>query len=595
MRRIVLLALFFIVLPGICLYGQHVFHVSVMGNDNNSGSKSRPLRTISAAARLAQPGDIITVHQGVYRERIDPPRGGISDTRRIIYQAAQGEKVEIKGSEIIRNWRKIDYDTWKAVIPNSFFGDFNPYIDTIHGDWFEGRGRLHHTGEVYLDGLALTEAADIQTVLQPSKDTSYWYCQTIRDSTAIWAQFRNTDPNSKQVEINVRQTIFYPKKTGINYITLRGFIMKQAATPWAPPTAEQIGLIGTHWSKGWIIEDNSISDSKNSGIALGKYGDQWDNKAESAEGYVGTIKRALDDGWNGETVGHHIVRNNHIFDCGQAGIVGSLGAIFSTITYNSIHDIHIRQRYTGAEVAGIKLHGAIDVEIAHNHIYHNIRGIWLDWMAQGTRVESNLFHDNRLHDLYMEVDHGPFLINNNIFLSDIALFDRSEGGAFTHNLVVGRIKGGGPEERKTPYFQPHSTKLVDIANLEGGDIRFYNNVFCRREALDTFKKAAPLIVIEGNVFLTEKINWRWQGDSVFLEIPTSIHVDHPRVTTTLLGKTKLVREAFELPDASPISINTDYFGQKRNTPDSWSGPFRLSEDKAHHIKVWPLPGKNKPT
>ena len=127
MRRIVLLALFFIVLPGICLYGQHVFHVSVMGNDNNSGSKSRPLRTISAAARLAQPGDIITVHQGVYRERIDPPRGGISDTRRIIYQAAQGEKVEIKGSEIIRNWRKIDYDTWKAVIPNSFFGDFNPF------------------------------------------------------------------------------------------------------------------------------------------------------------------------------------------------------------------------------------------------------------------------------------------------------------------------------------------------------------------------------------------------------------------------------------------------------------------------------------
>ena len=33
----------------------------------------------SAAARLVQPGDVITVHEGVYRERVNPPRGGASD------------------------------------------------------------------------------------------------------------------------------------------------------------------------------------------------------------------------------------------------------------------------------------------------------------------------------------------------------------------------------------------------------------------------------------------------------------------------------------------------------------------------------------
>ena len=37
------------------------------------------------------------------------------------------------------------------------------------------------------------------------------------------------------------------------YIAVKGFKLEQAAIPWAPPTAEQIGLIGTHWSKGWII------------------------------------------------------------------------------------------------------------------------------------------------------------------------------------------------------------------------------------------------------------------------------------------------------------------------------------------------------
>ncbi len=46
--------------------------------------------------------------------------------------------------------------------------------------------------------------------------------------------------------------------------------MAQAACPWVPPTADQPGLLGTHWSKGWIIEDNIIHDAKCSGISIGK-------------------------------------------------------------------------------------------------------------------------------------------------------------------------------------------------------------------------------------------------------------------------------------------------------------------------------------
>ena len=133
-------------------FAQKVYHVSIRGNDANDGSESRPLKTISAAARLAQPGEVITVHEGVYRERINPPRGGESDTKRIVYQAAPGEKVEIKGSEVIKNWEKVENDTWKVTIPNRFFATFNPYSDLIRGDWFNPKGRQHHTGAVYLNG-----------------------------------------------------------------------------------------------------------------------------------------------------------------------------------------------------------------------------------------------------------------------------------------------------------------------------------------------------------------------------------------------------------------------------------------------------------
>lgn len=376
------------------------YHVSVNGSDANNGNAATPFKTISAAANVAMPGDVITVHAGIYREQVAPPRGGNSESERIVYQAAKGEKVEIKGSEIIKGWEKTDNDTWIVKIPNTFFGKFNPFDDLIRGDWYSG-GK-YHTGAVYLNGDWLMEALKKDEVMSAVGDKGQrWYSSVDSTTTTIWAQFKNTDPNKETVEINVRQKVFYPERPFINYITVRGFVMQHAATNWAPPTAEQMGLIGTHWSKGWIIENNVVQYSKCSGISLGKYGDEFDNKnTESAEGYVGTINRALKLGWNKGTIGSHIVRNNRIAYCEQTGIVGSMGCAFSIVEGNVIHDIHIRRLFGGAEMAGIKFHGAVDVEIRNNRIYRTVLGIWLDWMAQGVQVKNNLMYDNLDRDLF---------------------------------------------------------------------------------------------------------------------------------------------------------------------------------------------------
>ncbi|MGE5607819.1 MAG: DUF1565 domain-containing protein, partial [Bacillota bacterium] len=41
------------------------FHVATNGKDSNPGTPGSPLRTIQRGAELAQPGDVITVHEGV--------------------------------------------------------------------------------------------------------------------------------------------------------------------------------------------------------------------------------------------------------------------------------------------------------------------------------------------------------------------------------------------------------------------------------------------------------------------------------------------------------------------------------------------------
>jgi len=188
-------------------------------------------------------------------------------------------------------------------------------------------------------------------------------------------------------EINVRKCCFYPEKTARDYITVRGFEMAQAACPWAPPTAEQPTLLGANWSKGWIIEKNHIHDAKCSGISIGKEETTGHNLATRTHlkpGYqyqLESVFRAVQIGWNKEKVGSHIIRNNIIHDCGQNGIVEHMGCVFSEIHHNHIYNIAKKHEFFGHEIAGIKLHAALDVQIHHNNIHNCTLGTWLDWQA----------------------------------------------------------------------------------------------------------------------------------------------------------------------------------------------------------------------
>ena len=114
--------------------------------------------------------------------------------------------------------------------------------------------------------------------------------------------------------------------------------------------------------------------------------------------------------------------------------------------------------------------------IRHNRIHDCSLGIWLDWQTQGTRVSRNLCYANN-RDLFVEVSHGPYLVEHNILASPVSLEVFSQGGAFVNNLVCGTVYLDPVLERPTPYHVPHSTQVAGYAAIHGGDDRYIGNIF----------------------------------------------------------------------------------------------------------------------
>lgn len=492
-------------------------YVNANASRGGNGSKESPFKAINDAAKIAVAGDEVIVAPGIYREYVDPVNPGTEDAR-IVYRSEEPLGAVLTGAEVVDDWTLVEGSTYVTRIDNTVFGAYNPYIQEVEGDWYFADNHMH-TGNVYVNDRMFYETGSLEeciegAVYEDSWEKEYsiykWFtCQdSEKNETVIYANFQDLDPKKCKVEISVRRNCFMPSRKYIGYITLSGFNVNKAATTWAPPAAFQDGMIGAHWSKGWIIEDCDISGSKCCGISFGNYSQEnndnyffYKHVKSPTQMERDAVCRAQYDGWTKETVGSHIVRRCHIHHCEQTGIVGRMGCVFSIIEDNHIHHINCMRQLGGAEIAGIKFHAAIDVIFRRNHIHHCSMGIWTDWEAQGTRITRNFLHDNNPpagmerpdrfdQDIFVEVGHGPILIDNNVLLSPCSLRVATEGVAMVHNLISGSfvmvgsgvdsIINGQREPRYTPYHIPHRTEVLGFMTILHGDDRFYNNIFVQR-------------------------------------------------------------------------------------------------------------------
>lgn len=634
-------------------------HVDKKGSDCGLGNVESPFLTIDKAASVAQPGDSIIVHEGIYREEITHINTGLSESRRISFEAAQDEQVIIKGSEEITGWQQIDGSIWKVEIDNNIFKDFNPFATKLFGDWL-AVDNDKSLGQVYLNDQSLFEVSEYEQLADPklveetldhwtNKQVTYdykdqsiyvWYAKLENDITTIYVNFHDYNPNNEVTEINVRKSAFRPFKMHTNYITIRNFEIANVATQWSPPTAAQTGMIDTHWSKGWIIENNTLYNAVCSAIAIGKEistGDNLNTYRKDKPGYqyqIETVFKAANSDWNKETIGSHIVRNNVIHDCGQNAVVGHLGSAFSKIYNNHIYNIGNKREFFGYEIAGIKLHAAIDTQVYNNYVHNCSLGMWFDWQTQGTRISKNIFNDNT-RDLFVEVSSGPYIVDNNILTADYALDNHAQGGAYVNNIINGEIVHRLMLDRATPYHVPHSTLIAGFAPVYGGDDRFYNNIFIGQEGIpnvgteiynfyttslsefkeavakeegdhESFHKIKQPVYIEDNAYFNKANQFNREdrnfidgsvnpdlsiveeGNDVYLNIsvPESFIEFKGKVyDTETLPKVRIVDADFEDEKGNSLTINTDLNNDLREH-ESMIGPLQTLTTGNNKVKIW---------
>ena len=588
MRRLSLLMVIFITIVfGYEGVSARELHVSKTGDDSASGSYAKPYLTINKAASLARPGDTVTIHNGTYREWVKPVRGGTDENKRITYRAAPGEKVIIKGSERITSWTSEAGGVWKVELPNSFFGQYNPYALNVSGGWLN-YGKWHHRGDIYLNGEAFREK---QTPQEVAEARYSWSCRTDDKATTIWANFGKANPNKELTEINARESLFMPEITGLKYITVDGLNFMHAAANWAPPNLElQMGAIGPRMGKYWIIENCTITNARCVGIILGH-----------APGV---------DYSDIDAYGEHIIRNNIIRRCGQAGIAGQKGATRSLVCGNLIEDTNYRKEFGGWETAAIKFHNSVDTVISGNLIRGVFReiqgafGIWIDFGNQGIRISGNIIYNTDEATVFLEMNHGPTLVDNNILVGKPTR-SNSEATIFAHNLFVDCGYDYRPDtNRRSQYFKPHTTKAVGRKSGTARDDRWFNNIFVR-QGLDKVK-TAPGYKSDYNVFLegAKKSSFGDQNSVVepyiteftikdnplgtaitFSMNDAPFRVKGPQIDADLVGVFPTVGQTIEDRHGHPIKVDRDFAGSKSLRPIA--GPLADLKQGLNKI-TWPI-------
>ena len=516
------------------------------GNDQNPGTMGQPFKTIHRAAQVLEPGERVVIASGVYRECIDPVRGGTGPEKLISYEAAPGANVIVSGAMRVENW---DSSTGFAdsgphegnakiyqVKPNgAWFGGYNPFgmvnlpqqkafLVTVGNrlpgqpgynmPWLREQNNLaiyyRRRGMVFVDGKPLTQvdtyAELFDHVPGPPRPGARPVNPTIieepqnhlfdefggsggrvfieNDGMALHIRLTDdSDPNNHVVEITTKETVFRPSQRYLGYIRIKGIHFEKVGNGFPMP---QIGMVSTNRGNHWVIEDDTFEWANSIGLDIG------------------------DEVWDGsnppQQVGYDIVRGNTFSYCGVEGLGGSgtPGGIHGVLVEKNLFEwIGWQDAAAMSESAGMKLHRAIDLLFCDNVVRHirHANGVWLDTVNENDRITRNVFADIpgevNPQGVHIEASVKTNEIDDNIF-SDLT------GGVLirdTNNLIVANNLFLNCRIGVTMTTGLAAPRLIGPYGhtADGVNNRVYNNVFDRMSQ-SAIEFTTTTNTSDGNVF-----------------------------------------------------------------------------------------------
>lgn len=380
--------------------------------DSNPGTADRPFLTINKAAQVLRPGERVVIRTGVYRERIDPARGGAGPDKLISYEADFGAKVVVKGSRLVKTgWEasvgfkleappeaRAKIRIYQRRLDDLDFRGYNPFgMVGIMQDRVYLKPKpeelwkyLARRGLIFVDGRRLRQVELYQDLA--AADGAFW-CE--HDGLALHIRLPgDADPAGHEVELAVQEQVFGSRTRGLSYIRVKGITFEHAANAFPVP---QRGMVSLNRGHHWIIEDCSLFHAN--GVALDIGAQDWDMETPAV-------------------VGCAVVRRNHIDDVGVCGIAG-MAVQDTLIDSNLIEHVGWQDVELSWETGGIKLHQAVNCLLCRNVIRHTIHAeaIWLDYKNSNTRITGNVMGDNLetlRGGIYLEASQFPNMIDNNI-------------------------------------------------------------------------------------------------------------------------------------------------------------------------------------
>ena len=560
----------------------HVNQNHPRASDENPGTEDLPFRTVNRAAQVVKPGERVWIHGGTYREMVQPRLSGEGPDRMISYEAAPGEQVILKGSRILETrWERSRYPhissarsqfsrrLWMTTLPDTVFeGGINAFRTPNATDeemdlmpWaLNWKGHLPYTlprGLLFQDGRRMAQLATYEDLVR--LPGSYWIAPD--GKTVHIHAFGSGDPNGKLFETAVQPHIFKPQGPGFGFIRVSGLVLEHCANSFL---RTGIGALFTMGGHHWIIERNTVRHINSVGIEIG---------FEIFERRDKRYMRREDP-----NVGHTIVRNNRIQDCGTAGIRGHTNH-YVLVEDNEITDCGWQDAEYHWETAGIKLLVNTGTLVRRNHIarIQGGGGIWLDWNNRNSRVTGNVIREvsTAQGGVFVEASQQPNMVDHNVFWD---IDGQGVRAADTDHLIVAHNLFGRVKENLI-VARIATDRSLGGRRLTSSNNRVVNNIFVDAEKPIDF--GDPSNVADYNVYLST----RDQAGAKLL--PGETHSVAITGAVELNGRELLLAwsPAQPLPPAPVVEgCDRDFAGRERTGNFTLPGPF-LGMEHASSLRL----------